>query len=144
MKSYYEKLKDPRWQKIRLKVLERDEFICQICGDALNTLNVHHKFYKKNCEPWDYELDDLITYCEDCHERETKDMKIAEQKLLLVLKQKGFKAYEIEDIADSFKGIETKEESFMTTGNISILFESKYISNYEECLKLGEENRMKK
>ena len=31
--GYSEKLKDPRWQKKRLEILERDNFRCQYCGD---------------------------------------------------------------------------------------------------------------
>lgn len=63
--TYSDKLKDPRWQKKRLEVLERDSWLCQLCGDNKTTLHVHHKKY--NNDPWDAEIDDLKTYCEDCH-----------------------------------------------------------------------------
>ena len=66
-KSYSDKLKDPRWQKKRLKILERDDWTCQLCDDKETTLNVHHlKYTGKN--PWDAPSKDLITYCEHCHE----------------------------------------------------------------------------
>jgi hypothetical protein len=65
--TYYEKLKDPRWQRKRLEVMERDNFTCRSCGCNDKTLNVHHKTYRKNAEPWDYDDDNFITYCEDCH-----------------------------------------------------------------------------
>ena len=69
-KSYYEKLRDPRWQKMRLQVMERDKFRCASCGREDVTLNVHHAVpYRKGCEPWEYELDELTTFCEDCHEQ---------------------------------------------------------------------------
>lgn len=42
---YSEKLKDPRWQKKRLEILNRDEFACRFCGDNKSTLNVHHISY---------------------------------------------------------------------------------------------------
>lgn len=64
-KSYTEKLKDPRWQKKRLRILERDNFTCRFCGDNENTLHVHHIKYFKN--PWDSYEEDLITLCEICH-----------------------------------------------------------------------------
>lgn len=64
--KYADKLKDPRWQKKRLKILERDNFKCQSCGDSENTLHVHHFSYKKN--PWDSEDYELVTVCETCHE----------------------------------------------------------------------------
>ncbi|GAC1385849.1 MAG: hypothetical protein NVSMB45_15070 [Ginsengibacter sp.] len=65
MANYSEKLKDPRWQKKRLEILNRDEFKCTLCGDDKTTLQVHHKKY--NGEPWEVDSEDLITVCEDCH-----------------------------------------------------------------------------
>ena len=67
-KSYFEKLKDPRWQKKRLEVLNFYEFTCQMCSDNKETLHVHHKEYFKGHEPWDYEIRQLTVLCENCHE----------------------------------------------------------------------------
>lgn len=64
--NYLEKLKDPRWQKKRLEIMQRDNFQCTICDDDKITLNVHHNFYKG--EPWDVNNKDLITTCVYCHE----------------------------------------------------------------------------
>jgi hypothetical protein len=63
--KYSEKLKDPRWQRRRLEIMQRDEFACLCCGDTEKTLNVHHKQYHGN--PWDAPHDSLETLCEDCH-----------------------------------------------------------------------------
>lgn len=62
---YKEKLLDPRWQKKRLLIFNRDKFTCQLCGDNKNTLHVHHKKYYG--EPWDVGNLDLITLCCHCH-----------------------------------------------------------------------------
>jgi len=70
-KTYYEKLKDPRWQKKRLSILDLHDFQCSNCGDTKSTLHVHHKFYKKNYEPWDYTESELTCLCEQCHSDET-------------------------------------------------------------------------
>ena len=64
--TYALKLKDPRWQKLRLQIMERDGFRCVICGDDKKTLNVHHVIYKKR-NPWDYPEYLYQTLCEDCH-----------------------------------------------------------------------------
>ena len=64
-KSYSEKLKDPRWQKKRLEIFQRDNFTCQKCGSTDNTLVVHHFEYSGN--PWEAENEKLITVCEICH-----------------------------------------------------------------------------
>ncbi len=65
--TYSEKLRDPRWQRLRLKVMERDNFSCIACSDRKSTLNVHHKKY--HGEPWDAPLSELETLCETCHKR---------------------------------------------------------------------------
>ncbi len=66
-KTYGEKLKDPRWQKKRLAVLQRDNWACLICGSKENTLHVHHGYYERGFDPWDYPADSLHTLCEGCH-----------------------------------------------------------------------------
>lgn len=70
--KYSDKLKDPRWQRKRLKILERDDFKCQLCGDREAPLSVHHKYYKNNYDPWDYSDESLITLCEECHKKEER------------------------------------------------------------------------
>lgn len=66
-KTYSEKLKDPRWQKKRLEILERDSWTCKGCGAKERTLHVHHIFYFPGKDPWEIENGFLITLCEDCH-----------------------------------------------------------------------------
>lgn len=71
--NYEDLLKDPRWQKRRLEIMQRDNFTCQQCGNGLNNgvpLNVHHLRYYKNKQPWEYADTDLITLCEECHKKE--------------------------------------------------------------------------
>lgn len=64
-KTYSEKLKDPRWQKKRLKILERDQWICKLFGDSNTTLHVHHEKYKG--DPWSISDDHLTSVCQHCH-----------------------------------------------------------------------------
>ena len=65
--AYVEKLKDPRWQRKRLEVLERADWTCVACGAKDKTLHVHHRQYLKDREPWDYSAEQLEVLCEDCH-----------------------------------------------------------------------------
>lgn len=67
MATYAEKLKDPRWQKKRLEILNRDQFTCKYCEETTKTLHVHHLDYNPNFNPWDIDISSLITLCEDCH-----------------------------------------------------------------------------
>lgn len=69
--TYAEKLKDPRWQKKRLEILERDKHKCVQCNCKYN-LHVHHLNYIKNTDPWDYDNNYLITLCDVCHSFEGK------------------------------------------------------------------------
>lgn len=65
--DYFEKLKDPRWQQLRLRILDRDAWTCRFCGATDRTLHVHHGHYIWGKDPWDYDPLSLITLCEDCH-----------------------------------------------------------------------------
>lgn len=65
--DYLEKLKDPRWQKKRLEILERDGWRCKSCGNKEVTLHVHHIFYFPKKDPWEINNGFLVTFCEDCH-----------------------------------------------------------------------------
>lgn len=65
--TYAEKLKDPRWQKLRLEIFERDNWTCTACQNKEQTLCVHHKKYTAT-EPWDEPKEHLSTLCDDCHE----------------------------------------------------------------------------
>lgn len=63
--TYSEKLKNPKWQKKRLRILERDNWSCQLCNDKETELHVHHKKYTG--QPWDAADEDLTTNCKHCH-----------------------------------------------------------------------------
>lgn len=65
--DYKEQIKDPRWQKRRLEIFQKDEFTCKLCGNSQKTLHVHHIEYLSNHKIWEYDDKHLITLCEDCH-----------------------------------------------------------------------------
>lgn len=97
--TYSEKLRDPRWQKKRLEIMERDGFKCRACGSGTDTLNVHHLYYDKGASPWEYENDALITLCESCHENvEAKKKAVLKtlttpRQALRVIRFMGFERY---------------------------------------------------
>jgi len=51
----------------RLRIMHRDGASCVECGATDKTLNVHHTYYEKRKNPWDYPDDALLTLCEACH-----------------------------------------------------------------------------
>src|SRR5579871_6334717 len=98
---YIEKLKNPKWQKMRLKVLERDEWKCQRCFEDDECLHVHHRYYEKNKDPWDYPIEALITLCEICLHGEKERVDEALSDLNHFLKQK-FLGNDIDSIKIGF------------------------------------------
>jgi len=66
--QYARALQDPRWQKKRLKIFERDKWRCKKCGDKKTTLHVHHLKYTRKY-PWNEPSVNLITWCSRCHIR---------------------------------------------------------------------------
>lgn len=64
--TYSDKLRDPRWQKKRLTILDRDGWKCLSCGSSDKQLQVHHVVYRR-IDPWEYPDSVLQTLCEPCH-----------------------------------------------------------------------------
>lgn len=101
--TYIEKLKDPRWQRKRLEILNRDDFTCQMCDDKETMLHVHHTYYENGLEPWEYPNESLRTLCSNCHKYETIDLKEASQELILILKKRGMYSCDIRSLSMAFE-----------------------------------------
>ena len=102
--TYIKKLKDPRWQKKRLEIMNRDYFKCVHCNDEKTTLNVHHKKYTG--EPWEAPNEDLETVCEDCHSviDVIEDLKsVKEIKYLDIFKSINLSGFSLNFVTD--KGV---------------------------------------
>jgi hypothetical protein len=103
--KYSDKLKDPRWQKKRLEIMQRDEFRCQSCYDDKTTLHIHHRRYILGRAPWDYPDALLVTLCESCHEAEREMLESYCDDLVTMVKEKFF----AEDIYTLTTGIHQLE-----------------------------------
>ncbi len=79
--SYAELLKDPRWQRKRLEILQRDGWACTECGDKDKSLQVHHLRYRYGAKPWEYEGDLLTTLCEVCHGKASVSVNLLKDAL---------------------------------------------------------------
>lgn len=99
---YSLKLRDPRWQKKRLEILERDNWQCQICSDEESNLQVHHRAYDKGIEPWDHLDDALVTLCEGCHAAEFDLGYAITNRLIKTLKMSGFFLNDLEILEKAF------------------------------------------
>lgn len=101
-KTYSGKLKDPRWQKKRLEILNRDDFTCWHCGSLKKTLHVHHYAYVG--DPWEADNELLITLCEDCHKKEEDSIKEIIPDTVRRLKLCGFGANAFDSLPKIFEG----------------------------------------
>lgn len=99
MATYLEKLRDPRWQRKRLEVMQRARFACERCDAADSTLNVHHKLYRKNANPWDYADEELECLCEQCHEERHHQRQRLDEAIVR-LSEVGFDAELLAGFAD--------------------------------------------
>ena len=70
LSTYSDLLRDPRWQRKRLEVLNFADWHCERCGDGDSTLHVHHKRYVKGRAPWEYDIQELAVLCAACHDCE--------------------------------------------------------------------------
>lgn len=120
-KTYLEKLKDPRWQKKRLEILERDEWTCQYCESKEKTLHVHHLRYF-NADPWDCDPVYLITTCADCHEYESVVREEWEGFLINSLRTIGLSSQDIFDfhylLENGFQGEFTLSQKKILRANL--------------------------
>lgn len=66
-KSYSEKLQDPRWQRKRLEIMEKAGFKCELCECSDEMLQIHHGYYDRRLDPWQYDNETLWCLCKGCH-----------------------------------------------------------------------------
>ena len=104
--AYVEKLKDPRWQKMRLKILERDQWRCTRCDDTTNTLHVHHLCYRPGKDPWESTAEELVTFCASCHEEETSTSTMARQEVIQKLTMWPWDAAALMELANFMASIQ--------------------------------------
>ena len=89
-KKYDEKLKHPFWQRKRLEIFNLHNFTCQNCSAKENTLHIHHTYYEKNKEPWEYENDSLKCLCDKCHKKWHIAENILNDYILKIKKSNSF------------------------------------------------------
>lgn len=99
MSAYSERLKHPMWQRKRLEILERDKFTCTSCLSEDQTLHVHHLYYVKGAEPWDYPSSSLITLCHECHAADHEVSATIEKELIRNLRTLGCDSDSLDSLA---------------------------------------------
>lgn len=54
------------WQLFRKKVLKLHNYKCDNCGST-ERLQIHHPYYEKNHDYWEYPIEDMKVLCQKCH-----------------------------------------------------------------------------
>lgn len=82
--TYAQQLRDPRWQRRRLEVMQEHKFTCEECGmndrelgELGVQLSVHHVYYLSGKNLWEYPHCLLMCLCIPCHiERQEVEVDI--------------------------------------------------------------------
>lgn len=134
MSTYKEQLRDPRWQKRRLEIMERDKWTCRKCESKIATLNVHHLCYLKKAAPWEYPDRLLITFCQFCHKAEEKKLAYADRHLATAVRFCGATNADLDRIATLISEIVRLDGGPAVVAELELTLESRW----QECLKRRE------
>jgi hypothetical protein len=129
-KTYYEKLKDPRWQRKRLEIMESSNFTCSHCGANDQTLNVHHLYYEKNLQPWEYDNRFLKCFCEGCHNTWHEKREAFIRAVAEVESHWG----DVEQFYYLATGVVRKDDEALVQGHLSFSWHFLDLQNVEESI----------
>ncbi len=76
--------KNPLWQKKRLEAMEEADFKCQMCFGSEEQLHVHHKRYIKGRRIWEYDNNELVVLCHECHEIVHHEQEVLKRTIALI------------------------------------------------------------
>lgn len=108
-KTYIQKLQDPRWQRKRLEIMQRDDFKCRHCNAVDKPLQIHHIAYNFK-DPWDIEDRLLISLCSECHDIETGAVKEAFSKLIQSIKLAGYMSNDVLQLLEVFSDTDIRHK----------------------------------
>lgn len=115
MENFFFQYQSPHWQKKRLLILQRDNFQCQSCGGTEKTLNVHHSVpYEKNKKVWDYENDELVTLCQDCHKEISNSIEYCKLIIFGFCSNSVTWATELQSLLENIDGLNPAELQSLT------------------------------
>jgi len=142
MSNYTEQFKSPEWQKKRLKIMDRDDFSCRICGTKTETLNVHHIFYEPHKSVWDYDDGILITLCENCHnyQHENNNFTLIKStariiSLLLIDIERNGRKY-VKFCEYFVTAVDTDDEELLKAMIISVVSDLSYEDSHNLCKEI--------
>lgn len=137
--NYKKLLQDPRWQKKRLKIMERDNFTCHDTGATDEQLHVHHCWYAKG-SPWETPDEFLLTLSNDAHQHRQGLEQRAKKALGLIMAKTpcegpGY-ADRLGELVESMEAMalkDPKEDTIMPTMLNYVVYEDLLHFFYKAC-----------
>ena len=69
--EYKSLLNSDYWRGYSYAIVKERDWTCEDCGKKFqyqrNMLNVHHLTYHNDNKPWQYDKEELLLLCKDCH-----------------------------------------------------------------------------
>ena len=69
--EYKSLLNSDYWRGYSYAIVKERDWTCEVCGKKFkyqrNMLNVHHLTYHNDNKPWQYDKEELLLLCKDCH-----------------------------------------------------------------------------
>ena len=139
-KTWADNYKDPRWQKKRLEIMERDGFKCRGCGADDKTLNVHHSYYDKGKMPWEYGNNTLVTFCGECHEKRHNNQKDILRQMGRLPNDTFFALYYLMVIDSPEKLLQAINDGLLNRGHVELDILAKMVSVLSDAYEAGMED----
>lgn len=73
------------------------------CGYESDMNHVHHLYYQRGLDPWEYPDNALIILCKECHENEENNLKDSSDRLYNTLRRNRLRSWEIDRITAFLK-----------------------------------------
>ncbi len=137
MTAYAEKLLDPRWQKRRLQIFDRDDWCCQICSNPELTLHVHHRWYEG--EPWEAPDEALVTLCAECHANETESWDKEASNLIRELRRRQLNSSDVASLMCAFHTMAVTDHMDMVLDAVEAVLERPEVQ--QEVIRIRSEWR---
>lgn len=93
MNTYAATLSNPKWQRKRLEIFQRDLFRCSECHATDKALHVHHIRYTNGAKPWEYPDSNFVTLCCDCHDQKNPNKKFARKPHGQIVRERARTAF---------------------------------------------------
>ena len=91
--EFFAKYDRPEWQMKRLEIMQRAECQCELCGDKESRLEIHHSYYMKDTDPWDYPSESLHCLCSQCHKTMQAYMNMMKEMFGLLTLENTLKVF---------------------------------------------------